>query len=78
MPYFWIVNQTDDGKRVFIQESGDLITARLKASMAGFDGKFVEAHQLEPKMVKAIPAKMLGRVLKPEEAGRLLRKFKAS
>lgn len=75
MPHFWIVNETEDGKRVFIQEAGSLITARLKASMAGFEGKFVEAHQLQAKMVKAIPAKMLGRVLMPEEAARLLKKF---
>jgi hypothetical protein len=75
MHHFWIVNETDDGKRVFIQEAGDILNARLKASVAGFEGRFVEAHQLQAKMVKAIPAKMLGRVLTQDEAARLLKKF---
>lgn len=75
MPHFWIVNETDDGRRVFIQEAGDILNARLKASVAGLEGRFVEAHQLQAKMVEAIPAKMLGRVLTQEEAARLLKKF---
>jgi hypothetical protein len=75
MPLFWIVSETDKGKRVFIQESGDLLMARLKASMAGMEGKFVEMHKLEPKMEKAVPKKMRGRMLTPGEAAQLLKRF---
>lgn len=73
MPLFWIVHETEDGKRVFIQEAGDLLMARLKASMAGFEGEFVEGHELEPKM--AVPEKMQGRPLTADEAGRLLKRM---
>lgn len=75
MALFWIVQDTPEGKRVFIQESGDLLTARLRASMAGLEGKFVEGHELEPKMAKVVPAKMVGRPLTIDEAARLLRKM---
>jgi hypothetical protein len=75
MPLFWIVSEADEGRNVFIQESGDLLNARLKASMAGLDGKFVEAHELQPKMATVVPKKMIGRVLTLDEAARLLEKM---
>lgn len=75
MPHFWIVNRTGDDKCVFVQESGDLLVARLKASMAGFDGEFVEAHQLDPKMVKLIPKTAIGRVLSLQEADQVLKRL---
>ena len=75
MPLFWIVHETEHGKRVFIQEAGYLLMARLKASMAGFEGKFVEMHELQPQMEKTIPKKMLGRPLSTDEAARLLKKM---
>lgn len=75
MPLFWIVQDTADGKRIFIQESDYLLMARLKASMAGLEGKFVEGHELEPAMARTIPKKMQGRPLTIEEAGKLLQKM---
>lgn len=75
MPLFWIVSETDKGKVVFIQEAGYLLMARLKASMAGLEGKCVEMHQLEPQMERAIPKKMIGRVLTLDEAAGLLKKM---
>jgi hypothetical protein len=36
-------------RRVFVQVAGALIFARLKASPAGFEGQFVEAHALDSK-----------------------------
>lgn len=75
MPLFWIVSETEAGKTVFIQESGDLLMARVKASMAGLEGKFVEMHQLSPTMARTIPKKMQGRPLTIEEAGRLLKRM---
>jgi hypothetical protein len=75
MPLFWIVSETEAGKTVFIQESGDLLMARLKASMAGLEGKFVEMHALTPSMARTIPKKMQGRPLSIEEAAGLLKKM---
>jgi len=75
MPLFWIVSETEDGKRVFIQESGDPINARLKAVMAGLPGKLTECHELSPAMARTIPKKALGRPLTIEEAGKLLKKM---
>jgi hypothetical protein len=49
MPLFWIVNEIDGKRHVFVQEAGALIFARLKASLAGFEGQFVEARALQPR-----------------------------
>ena len=50
MALFWIVHETDGKRCIFIQEAGALITARVKAAIAGFDdGVFVEAHMLDAK-----------------------------
>ena len=47
MPLFWLVHDLNGERRIFIQEAGALIFARLKASIAGFDdGEFVETHML--------------------------------
>lgn len=73
MPLFWIVHETEDGKRVFIQEAGDLIMARLKANMAGFEGEFVVGHKLGPNMT--VPEKMQGRPLTADDAKRLLKRM---
>jgi hypothetical protein len=43
MALFWLVH--DGARRVFVQEAFPLIYARLKASIAGFIGKFVEARR---------------------------------
>lgn len=60
---------------VFIQEAGDVITARMHASLAGNKGEFVEYHVLTPKMVKRIPKKTIGCVSSEEEAEDLLKKL---
>ena len=73
MPLFWIVHEIDGERRIFIQEAGALIFARLKASIAGFDdGVFVEAHMLDAKTARKVPKKMIGRVLSPREVSALL------
>ena len=63
MPLFWVVHQIDGRRRVFIQEAGALITARTKASIARFDGTFVEAHTLDAARARRVPKKMIGREL---------------
>ncbi len=43
--------------------------------MAGYQGAFVEALQLDAKMAKKIPKKDLGRVLTQAEAAKLVKLF---
>jgi len=70
MPLFWIVHEIDGKRRIWIQEAGALITARIKASIAGFDeGTFVEAHALDAKN------RPIGRVLSPREVSALLNRM---
>jgi hypothetical protein len=45
MPLSWIVHEIDGKRRIFIQEAGALIFARLRAGIAGFEGEFIEAHE---------------------------------
>jgi hypothetical protein len=75
MPLFWIVHEIDGKRRIFIQEAGALITARIKASIAGFDGEFVEAHALDAKTARKVPKKMIGRALSPREVSALLKRL---
>jgi hypothetical protein len=53
-----------------------LITARIKASIAGFDeGTFVEAHALDAKTARKVPKKMIGRALSAREVSALLNRM---
>ena len=40
---------------VIIQPAGDLITARMRATLAGVAGEFQEGHELDAKMAKKVP-----------------------
>lgn len=55
MALFWIVQEIEGERRVFIQEAGSLIFARLRAAIAGLGGKFVEAHVLDDKRAQRVP-----------------------
>jgi hypothetical protein len=44
VPLFWLVHEIDGARIVTIREDSALIFARLRASMDGFSGTFVEAH----------------------------------
>lgn len=45
---------------------------RLRASLAGFGGEFIEAHELDAERAQNVPAKMIGRSLSGPEAAELL------
>jgi hypothetical protein len=73
MPLFWLVHEIDGKRRIFLQEASTLITARIKAAIAGFDdGEFVEAHTLDKARARKVPKAMIGRVLSDRELKELL------
>jgi hypothetical protein len=72
---WWIVNQDGGKPSIVVQEAGDVITARLKAKLAGHEGEFTEAHKLDAKTAKKMPKDLVGRVLSQREATRLLKKL---
>jgi len=75
MPSFWIVHTRNGAPAVFIQDAASLVYARLAAAKAGFDGTFVEGHELDAKTAKKIPKQMIGRVLLQKEAAALLKRM---
>ncbi len=73
---YWLVHRVDGEPRVRIEEAQSLMFARLKANIAGHEGEFVEAHELDDKTAKQVPKDMRGRVLSGIEAARLLKRMK--
>jgi hypothetical protein len=66
MTLYWIVHQVGREKRVFIQEAGAPLSARLKAAIAGHAGAYVEHHALDkPRRRARSPRRAIGRVLLP-------------
>jgi hypothetical protein len=59
---------------VFVQEAHTQVHARLKASIAGHGGTYVEMHKLDDKMAKKLPKDLVGRVIKQREAMKLLKR----
>ena len=76
LPVFWLVNEIDGKRRVFIQEAGALHFARLRAGIAGFQGRLVEAHALDNKTAKRVPKKLVGRTLTADQARELLNQLR--
>jgi hypothetical protein len=75
MPLYWLVTEHEGERLVYIQEASALVIACMKAKLNGHDGIFVEAHELDAKMTRKIPKKMIGRVLSQEEATELLERL---
>ena len=75
MALWWLVSKIKGKRAVYIQEAGSLIHARLVALMTGFEGEFVEGHQLDAKSAKKVPKGSVGRPLSLKEAGELLKKL---
>jgi hypothetical protein len=72
---FWIVNKHAGEPRVFLEEAGNVVHARLAAGLKGHDGDFIEAHALGAAVVRKIPKKFIGRVLTAKEAAALLERM---
>jgi hypothetical protein len=72
---FWLVFKRKDDVAVFIQPANDIITARMRAMIAGVEAEFQEGHRLDTKMVGKIPTSSIGRVLNAGEARSLLKRL---
>jgi hypothetical protein len=74
---FWLTYHRSDGRvaGAVVIESGDLLHARLKASLAGADRglEFSSGHQLDPLSAEQIPANVIGRFLDDGDLQRLHR-----
>jgi hypothetical protein len=75
MALWWLVYTKGDTIEVYLQGAGDLLKARMKASMAGQDGEFKEGHALAPNLIKKIPKKVIGRTLAGKQTAKLLKLF---
>lgn len=70
---FWLVFEEDGDLSVVILAASALVYARLEAHRRDLAaGRFIEAHQLDEKMVRRVPKNMIGRRLTQTEAEKLL------
>jgi hypothetical protein len=73
---YWLVCSTDDDIAVVVLPASALVYARFDAARKNRDdGTFVEGHQLDAKLSKRVPKKMIDRRLSQDEATKLLAKF---
>jgi hypothetical protein len=73
MSLFWLAYRQGETTCVLIQPAGDLVMARLKASLQtpGLDEHFVSGLALERD--HQVPADMIGRLLSQEEAHQVVK-----
>lgn len=72
---FWLVFKRPKEVVIVIQPAGDIITARMRAMLAGIEGKFQEGHQLDAKTAKKVPKAQIGKLLSRAQATALLKKL---
>jgi hypothetical protein len=73
MRLYWLSYHHEGRVNVVIQPGLSLMHARLQVALADLDdGTFGEGHQLDPKIEKRVPMRMIGVRLATEEAVKLL------
>lgn len=72
---FWLAFKQKAGVAVLIQPANHIITARMRAMIAGIDGEFQEGHRLDAKTARKIPKASIGKALTASEARSLLKKL---
>ena len=60
---------------MIVQPAGDLITARMRATLADVAGEFQEGHELDAKMAKKVPKAQIGKILSRAQATALLKRL---
>ncbi len=72
---FWLVFKQPKEVAVIIQRADHIITARMRAMLAGITGEFQEGHELDAKMAKKVPKAQIGKILSRAQATALLKKL---
>jgi hypothetical protein len=76
---FWLTYCNPKGRLlgVVIQDSYSLLLARIRAAAAEIDqgAQFCKGHKLDEATAALVPPEAIGRMLKPHEAAKLLRKI---
>ncbi|HEX4409958.1 MAG TPA: hypothetical protein VH206_14395 [Xanthobacteraceae bacterium] len=72
---FWLVLKNGRDTVVTIQPADQLVMARMRASIAGIKGEFVEAFRLDAKTARKIPKAMIGTAMSRAQAAKLLKKL---
>lgn len=59
---------------VIILDASDLLHARFRANLEGLDhdAEFAEGHELDDEYAAVVPKNMIGRMLSPDEARKLI------
>ena len=60
---------------LFIQPAEMKVYALLKASIAGAEGECTESYELNAKMARKVPKKLIGKPLDHKQANALLKKL---
>jgi hypothetical protein len=60
---------------VIIQPAGDIITARMRAMLAGVEGEFQEGYELDAKTSKKVPKTLVGKQLSRKQTTALLKRL---
>jgi hypothetical protein len=72
---FWLVFKQGSDLAVVIQPAGDIITARMRAMLAGVAGHFQEGHALDANTARKVPKAQIGKSLSRAQAATLLNKL---
>jgi len=72
---FWLVYRRGGHLEVVIKSDRDLLFARMRLSLDGYEGEFVEGHVLDSKTANKVPKSLLGKTLNQKQATALLQKL---
>ena len=80
MSRFWLAYCNPSGRLlgVVILDSPDIIQARTRAAVEGIDqgaSTFCEGHELDEAAASLVPETAIGRMLKPGEAVKVIRRM---
>lgn len=69
---FWVVREHNGERSVFIRRASTEMFAALHAGLAGQEGEYIEAIELNEKAAARIPVSAIGRVLNERIARALI------
>ena len=54
MALYWIVRETNEGRKFYLQEAGSDLDASRRSAMAGFEGALAEIILLDARTAKRV------------------------